>query len=182
MHPSNSRTRRATPRGIWQGFGAATLALLFLLPVASVAPARPKSAASTPAAKTSPGGFFLLGGEKEVPIPQGEVRITAADNLKYYRVPLGAVPETRSPVKIRDTFPSTGINIWLLKIKDDGLIFSWDMKENYFSDEIFFAAKYESKDQHNVMTWPNLEPGLYAFVEAAEMGIGKTCFVFRIVP
>jgi hypothetical protein len=163
-------------------------ALVLSLPAAlSAAPApggaaRPEPPPPAAAAKSAGGGFFIVDGDRDVPIPEAVVLIEVKGRIRYYRAPLGTVPETRAPAKIRDTFPADGIRVKLLRLKDDGLIFSWDTELNYFDELILFMSDFDSIDANKVMTWSELEPGLYSFVEQSTMGIGKACFTFRIVP
>jgi hypothetical protein len=170
---------------------AGVLGLALLLGLAAPAaatgltPSPAKKPDAAPAGQTSglPTGIYLRTASGFVPLTKGKITVTTADGVKRYFVPLGTgpLPEAAPPIQARDVLPADE-NYWLLKLRDDGQVFSWSIAESYFQEPIEFGPRFETASDDKVLTWNTLEPGLWAFVESALTSIAETCYPFRVLP
>lgn len=165
-------------------------ALVVALGLAAAAPAAASGLTPSPAkppesvvAPGAPVGIYLRTAAGFVPLTKGKVRVTTEGGVKRYFVPLGAgaLPEAAPPIQARDALPATE-NYWLLKLREDGQIFSWNIAESYFEESIEFGARFDSQSDDKVLTWNALEPGVWAFVESALTSIAEICYPFRVLP
>ena len=146
-------------------------------------PGKKPDAAPAKAVPGYPTGVYLRTAAGFVPLTKGKIRVTTEDGIKRYFVPLGTgpIPEAAPPIQVRDVLPADE-NYWLLKLREDGQVFSWEIAESYFKEPIEFGPRFDSQSEDKVLTWKTLEPGLWALVESALTSIAETCYPFRVLP
>jgi hypothetical protein len=163
---------------------AAQLAVAYVFVCAAVSAAAATKPVTSPSTKPAfATGIYLRTAGGFVPLTKGKIAITAAAGIKRYTVPLGVapLPEARPPVEARDVLPAEE-NYSLVRLNEDGQIFTWDVEEKNFAEPIEFGARFNAVTEDNVMTWNDLAPGLWAFVETKLSGIGEICYPFRVLP